>query len=66
MQEMRQRKFDKGLELQQGLWTFPHRHGGHGVFWSRSVSCDLICILESSVLGGSTPVPGPALPDPCS
>ena len=28
MQEMRQRKFDKGLELQQGMWTFPHRHGG--------------------------------------
>lgn len=28
MQEMRQRKFDKGLEPQQGMRTFPHRDMG--------------------------------------
>lgn len=64
MQEMKQRKLNEGLELQQRMWTFPCRHGG---LWGiLGQECDLICILESSVLGGSTPVPGPALPDPCS
>lgn len=63
MQEIRQRKLDKGLELQQRMWTFPRRRGGP---WGIGQECDLICILESSVLGGSTPVPGPALPDLCS
>ena len=49
MQEMKQRKLDEGLELQQRMWTFPCRHGG---LWGiLGQECDLICILESSVLG---------------
>ena len=39
MQEIRQRKLDKELELQQRMWTFPRRHGGP---WGIGQECDLI------------------------